>query len=112
MIRGLLTVSYLFLLLGISSLQPHVVMAENSESVHKSETAVVNINTASSEEIAAIPGLGEKKSQAIVRFREKHGPFAKVEDLKRVDGVGDKLFEKIRPYVIVKVDNTLKPRQK
>jgi len=112
MIKGLLTVSCLLLLLGISSIQPYVLRAENSEGLQKGNTAVININTASAEEIAAIPGLGEKKSEAIVKFREKHGAFARVEDLKKIDGIGDKLFEKIRPYVIVKVDNTLKPRQK
>ena len=62
--------------------------------------------------MASVPGLGEKKSQAIVKFREKHGPFARVEDLKKVDGIVDKLFEKIRQYVTVKADSAIKAQKK
>lgn len=112
MVKGLLTISSLILLLGISNMQPYLLRAEAAESSYKTETWVININTASAEEIAAVPGLGEKKSQAIIKFREKHGAFARIEDLKRVDGIGDKLFEKIRPYVVVKGDTSLKPAQK
>ncbi len=102
--KGIITVSYLFLLLSIAAVQPHSLMAEATGLAPGGEKSVVNVNSASAGEMAVIPGLGEKKSQAIVKFREKHGPFAKVEDLKKVDGIGDKLFGKIRPYVTVKTD--------
>ena len=106
--KRILTVSYLLLLLSISAVQPYLVMADASGPVSKGEIAVLNVNVASANEMAAIPGLGEKKSQAIVKFREKHGPFGKVEDLKKVDGIGDKLFGKIKPYVTVKADSAIK----
>jgi len=112
MVKGLLTASWLLLLLSISNIQPHVATAGATEGPQKVETMVVNINVASEEEIAAIPGIGEKKSQAIVEYRKKHGPFARIEDLKKVDGIGDKLFEKIRRYVVVKGETTLKPSEK
>lgn len=112
MVKGLLTVSWLLLLLSITNVQPHIAAAGAAESSQKAAIWVVNINVATEEEIAAIPGIGEKKSQAIVEFRQKNGPFAKAEDLKRVDGIGDKLFEKIRPYVVIKGETTLKPSQK
>ncbi len=112
MVKGLMTISWMLLLLSISSVQPYLKFAEAAESSHNPAPWVININTASTEEIAAIPGLGEKKSQAIIKFREKNGPFAKIEDLKRVDGIGDKLFEKIMPYVVVKGDTTLKTSHK
>ncbi len=112
MVKGILTVSYLLLLLSISTVQPYIVKAEATETVSRSEISVVNINSASADEMASVPGLGEKKSQAIVKFREKHGPFARVEDLKKVDGIGDKLFEKIRQYVIVKADSAIKAQKK
>ena len=108
MMKRVLTLSYLFLLLSISAVQPYLVMAEAAGPVSKGEMSVLNVNIASADEMAAIPGLGEKKSQAIVKFREKHGPFVKVEDLKKVDGIGDKLFVKIKPYVTVKADSTIK----
>ncbi|MEK6561331.1 MAG: helix-hairpin-helix domain-containing protein [Nitrospirota bacterium] len=112
MVKGILTVSYLLLLLSISTIQPYIVKAEATETVSRSEISVVNINSASADEMASVPGLGEKKSQAIVKFREKHGPFARVEDLKKVDGIGDKLFEKIRQYVTVKADSAIKAQKK
>lgn len=112
MVKGILTVSYLLLLLSISTIQPYIVKAEATETVSRSEASVVNINSASADEMASVPGLGEKKSQAIVKFREKHGPFARVEDLKKVDGIGDKLFEKIRQYVTVKADSAIKAQKK
>ncbi len=112
MVKGILTVSYLMLLLSISTVQPYIVKAEATETVSRSEISVVNINFASADEMASVPGLGEKKSQAIVKFREKHGPFARVEDLKKVDGIGDKLFEKIRQYVTVKADSAIKAQKK
>lgn len=108
MMKRVLTVSYLLLLLSISAVQPYLVMAEAAGPVSKGEIAVLNVNVASADEMAAIPGLGEKKSQAIVKFREKHGPFVKVEDLKKVDGIGDKLFGKIKSYVTVKADSAIK----
>lgn len=112
MVKGILTMSYLLLLLSISTIQPYIVKAEATETVSRSEISVVNINSASADEMASVPGLGEKKSQAIVKFREKHGPFARVEDLKKVDGIGDKLFEKIRQYVTVKADSAIKAQKK
>ena len=48
-----------------------------------------------------IPGIGEVTAQRIVEFREKHGPFGRVEDLLKVKGIGEKSFEKLRPYVKV-----------
>lgn len=112
MVKGIMTISWLLLLLSISSIQPYLRGAEAVESSRNTAPWVINVNTASAEDIAAIPGLGEKKSQAIIKFREKNGPFVKIEDLKRVDGIGDKLFEKIMPYVVVKGDTTLRQSQK
>jgi competence protein ComEA len=57
--------------------------------------ATVNINTASAAEIAAaVKGVGEKLSQAIVAYREQHGPFKTLEDVAQVKGVGPKVLEK------------------
>lgn len=104
MIKGFLSISGLLLLLSLSTLQPKIIHAEQIANTQKAAVSTVNVNTASANEIAAIPGLGEKKSMAVVKYREKHGPFARIEDLKKVDGIGNKLFEKIRPYVAVKTD--------
>jgi len=65
------------------------------------ESKQVNVNTASAAELTSVKGIGEAKSQAIVDYREKHGPFKSVDDLKAVSGIGDKLLEQLRPQVTV-----------
>ena len=67
-----------------------------------SETAGarININTASAAELERLPGIGAAKAQAIVAFRAKE-PFAKPDDLRKVKGIGDKLYESIKDQVTV-----------
>ena len=57
----------------------------------------LNINTASAEMLAeTIDGVGERKAEAIVRYREEHGPFASVDELLEVSGIGPKTLERSR----------------
>lgn len=57
--------------------------------------AKVNINTATVADLEALPGIGPAKAEAIVKYREEKGSFKSPEDLKNVQGIGDKLYEKI-----------------
>lgn len=57
--------------------------------------AKININTANVAELEALPGIGAKKAEAIVQYREANGKFKKAEDIVMVKGIGDKLFQKI-----------------
>mgnify|MGYP003424679286 FL=1 len=52
------------------------------------EAGKINLNTASADELAALKGVGEKKAQAIVDYREKQGKFTSVEQLEEVSGIG------------------------
>ncbi|PHM71622.1 ComEA family DNA-binding protein [Xenorhabdus kozodoii] len=62
-----------------------------------SEKGVVNINTASVEELAKeLNGVGAKKAQAIIEYREKYGPFTAIEQLQEVQGIGPIFIEKNR----------------
>ncbi len=65
------------------------------------EPAKSNVNTAPSTELVALPGIGPKKAEAIVLYRPAHGPFATVDDLIQVKGIGAKTLEKLRPLVTV-----------
>lgn len=60
-------------------------------------TASVNINTATQDQLASLPNIGQTKAKAIVEYRKANGNFASLEDIKKVKGIGDKTFEKIKP---------------
>ncbi len=59
----------------------------------------ININKASVEELVELPRVGQAVAKRIVVFREENGSFKKVEDLKSVRGIGDKVFDQIRPSI-------------
>ena len=63
--------------------------------------AVVNLNTASVAELDALPGVGAKTAALIVEYRQKNGPFKKIEELMNVRGVGEKNFLKLRAQISV-----------
>lgn len=64
-------------------------------------TEPININTASASDFDKLPGIGASKAESIVQYREKNGPFEKIEDLKEISGIGDALFEKIKDYITI-----------
>ncbi len=55
----------------------------------------VNINTATQEELTALPGIGPSKAKAIIDYRNAH-PFKSVEEVKNVRGIGDHMFESLK----------------
>jgi competence protein ComEA len=59
----------------------------------------VNINTATAAELMELPGVGAKKAEAILSYRNQHGPFKRVSDLDHVKGIGAKMLAKMKPYV-------------
>ena len=61
----------------------------------------MNINTATAEQLDALPGVGPATAAAIVRDREAHGPFRSVDDLGRVRGIGPAKLEQLRDLVTV-----------
>jgi competence protein ComEA len=69
--------------------------------LHSMAFAVVDINTASQTELEAVNGFGPAKAKAIVEYRSKNGPFKTVEDLKKVPGIKDGVFNKVKAEVSV-----------
>jgi len=56
----------------------------------------VNINTAGVDELVALPGIGKSYAERIVEYRQKNGPFKKIEDILNVRGIGEKTFDRIK----------------
>lgn len=63
---------------------------------------LVNINTADAQALATLPGVGPKTAEAILRFRQEHGPFQRPEDLMAVRGIRTKKFARMRDWVVVR----------
>jgi len=64
-------------------------------------TQPLNINTATIEQLEKLPGIGPNTAKSIVQFRERSGPFQRIEDLLAIKGISKARLEKLRPYVTV-----------
>lgn len=87
--------------LGMGLVQSAYAAANTSKPVAATAAAMVNINTATVDQLTEIKGLGAKKAQAIVDYRKDNGAFKSVDDLKKVPGISEKLFISIQPQVTV-----------
>jgi competence protein ComEA len=63
--------------------------------------AGVNINSATQEQLETLNGVGPVKAQAIIDYRKKNGPFKSLEDIKKVDGIGDATYDKIKGDIML-----------
>jgi len=61
----------------------------------------VNLNTAGLAELMTLSGIGEAKAESILKYREKVGRFQSIEELKKVSGIGDAMFERIQEEIVV-----------
>lgn len=66
----------------------------------------VNINTANSEELQQVPGIGPATAQKILQMRKSYGPFKSVDDLLAIRGLGQKRLDKMRKYLTVGKTNS------
>ena len=73
----------------------------NGASGDGASTSLININSATAEELDQLPGVGPSTAQAIIEDRAQNGPFASVEDLMRVSGIGEKKFAKLKGSICV-----------
>ena len=65
------------------------------------KAALLNINTADEAQLTSLKGIGPTKAKAITQYRQEHGPFKTVDDLKHVSGIGDKTLAALRPFITV-----------
>jgi comEA protein len=76
----------------------------------KPPAAPINLNTATSEELQQVPGIGPVTAEKILQMRKSYGAFKSVDDLSAIRGIGPKRLEKMRKYLTVgKATSTTKP---
>ena len=73
-------------------------LAAGAEDSHKLQ-GVVNVNTASVQELQLLPGVGEARARAIVDLRKQRGGLKSLDELRDVKGIGDASLEKLRPHL-------------
>lgn len=88
------------------TLPPSVEPPEESSEPTESEVVVpvpdiVNINTAGADELKTLNGISDEKAEAIIAFRNKHGAFSNIYDIRQVDGIGPVVFEMIKDFITV-----------
>lgn len=76
-------------------------MQTASESDGQGSAAMVNINTADAALLTSVPGIGQVRAEAVIAYRKEHGSFQQIEDIKKVSGIGDALFAKMKDYITV-----------
>ncbi len=77
------------------------------EDLNKELKGKININTATTEELALLPGIGEKIAEEIITFRKENGFFRDIEELFAVKGIGEKRLEEVREFIILDGETTL-----
>ncbi|MCR4587789.1 MAG: helix-hairpin-helix domain-containing protein [Lachnospiraceae bacterium] len=75
-------------------------MAGTASSSREAQTQV-NLNTATLEQLCTLPGVGETRARSILAYRETHGDFSKIEDIMKVSGIKDGLFQQIKDRITV-----------
>ena len=85
----------------MDTLKSVILAAMLSLSLSLSAAQAVNINTAGKAELMSVRGIGEKRAEAIIAYRDKNGPFKSVEDLESVQGIGPAILKDNRDSLTV-----------
>ncbi len=86
-----------------TSVVSDVILSSEPEPSASSDTAaaLINLNTATAEELDTLPGIGPVRAQAIITYRQEQGEFFTIEQVMEVDGIGEGIFEQIREFITV-----------
>ncbi len=74
---------------------------QTNKTQQPSKNNKISLNTGTQEELLTLPGIGESKAQAIIKYREENGGFKTIEEIKNISGIGESTFEKFKDYITV-----------
>jgi competence protein ComEA len=74
-------------------------LESNTSNIQGVSNTIVNINTATIEQLKTLNGIGDSKAKSIIEYREQNGGFKSKEDIKNVTGIGEKMFERIKEQI-------------
>ncbi len=78
----------------------YILNVDEISEISSENSKLININTASKEMLMTIPGIGKVYAQRIIDYRNKKS-FGSIEEIKNIDGIGEKIFEKIKEFITV-----------
>ena len=87
-----------------------IALAAGLASAAEPAAGVVNVNTATVDQLTLLPRIGPSLAQRIIDFRTANGAFSNPDELVAVKGIGERMLEGLKPYVTVKGDTTLKDK--
>ena len=76
----------------------------SAKTAASSSGAPLNLNTATAAQLEDLPGVGASTAKRILEYRQKNGPFKKIEELMNIQGIGEKSFLKLKPLITVAAD--------
>jgi competence protein ComEA len=108
---SILTLASLVLMVAVQAAPASAQSKARASAAKPVTTGMVNINTASATELEGLPGVGPKTAARIIEYRQKNGPFKKIEDLMSVRGFGEKNFLRVKGQLTVGAPKTAERAQ-
>ncbi|MFA6455668.1 MAG: ComEA family DNA-binding protein [Bacteroidota bacterium] len=86
---------------SVFTTRSHSLVSSNA-AADSSRSGKIDLNTATKADLMELPGIGEAMADRILLYREEKGPIKKIDELRKVKGIGEKKFEKLKPHIEVK----------
>lgn len=82
-----------------SQLEPNMTIGGSDELRSQTTDGKIDLNKATKEELLTLPGIGESKADSIITYREEHGAFEHIEDIKQITGIKEGVYNKIKDMI-------------